>query len=75
LSSTSLEEATRTQATPADAAAAGASRLTVAQALVRFLQAQYSRRDGEEQRLVPAIFRDLRPPQRRRPQARQEDLR
>jgi 3D-(3,5/4)-trihydroxycyclohexane-1,2-dione acylhydrolase (decyclizing) len=31
-------------------------RLTVAQALVRYLQAQYSRRDGEEQRLIPALF-------------------
>src|SRR5947199_8274078 len=31
-------------------------RLTVAQALVRFLQVQHSRRDGEEQRLVPAMF-------------------
>ena len=34
----------------------GERRLTVAQALVCFLQAQYSRRDGEEQRLIPAIF-------------------
>jgi 3D-(3,5/4)-trihydroxycyclohexane-1,2-dione acylhydrolase (decyclizing) len=32
------------------------TRLTVAQAVVRFLQVQYSRRDGHEQRLVPAIF-------------------
>ena len=31
-------------------------RLTVAQALVRFLQVQYSRRDGQEQRLIPALF-------------------
>src|SRR4051794_4172225 len=31
-------------------------RLTVGQALVSFLQAQYSRRDGEEQRLIPAMF-------------------
>ena len=31
-------------------------KLTVAQALVRFLQAQHSRRDGEEQRLIPALF-------------------
>ena len=31
-------------------------RLTVAQALVRYLQLQYSRRDGEEQRLIPALF-------------------
>ena len=33
-----------------------ATRLTVAQALVRYLQVQHSRRDGEEQRLIPAIF-------------------
>jgi 3D-(3,5/4)-trihydroxycyclohexane-1,2-dione acylhydrolase (decyclizing) len=32
------------------------TRLTVAQAVVRYLQAQYSRRDGEEQRLIPAMF-------------------
>jgi 3D-(3,5/4)-trihydroxycyclohexane-1,2-dione acylhydrolase (decyclizing) len=31
-------------------------RLTVAQALVRYLQVQYSRRDDEEQRLIPALF-------------------
>jgi 3D-(3,5/4)-trihydroxycyclohexane-1,2-dione acylhydrolase (decyclizing) len=31
-------------------------RLTVAQALVRFLSAQYSERDGIEQRLVPGCF-------------------
>jgi 3D-(3,5/4)-trihydroxycyclohexane-1,2-dione acylhydrolase (decyclizing) len=31
-------------------------RLTVAQALVRFLQVQHSRRDGEERRLIPALF-------------------
>jgi 3D-(3,5/4)-trihydroxycyclohexane-1,2-dione acylhydrolase (decyclizing) len=31
-------------------------RLTVAQALVRFLQVQHSRRDGEEQRLIPALY-------------------
>jgi 3D-(3,5/4)-trihydroxycyclohexane-1,2-dione acylhydrolase (decyclizing) len=31
-------------------------RLTTAQALVRFLQAQYSERDGQEQRAVPAVF-------------------
>jgi 3D-(3,5/4)-trihydroxycyclohexane-1,2-dione acylhydrolase (decyclizing) len=34
----------------------GTVRLTVAQALVRFLQVQHSRRDGEEQRLIPALF-------------------
>lgn len=31
-------------------------RLTVAQALVRFLSAQYSERDGEEQRLIAGAF-------------------
>src|SRR4051795_4288894 len=31
-------------------------RLTTAQAVVRFLQTQHSRRDGQEQRLIPAIF-------------------
>ena len=31
-------------------------RLTVAQALVRYLQAQYSSRDGRTRRLVPAMF-------------------
>jgi 3D-(3,5/4)-trihydroxycyclohexane-1,2-dione acylhydrolase (decyclizing) len=38
-------------------AATGATvRLTVAQALIRFLQAQYSERDGLRQRLIPAIW-------------------
>src|SRR3954468_14613826 len=31
-------------------------RLTTAQAVVRFVQVQHSRRDGQEQRLIPAIF-------------------
>ncbi|MEU5312675.1 3D-(3,5/4)-trihydroxycyclohexane-1,2-dione acylhydrolase (decyclizing) [Streptomyces sp. NPDC021562] len=31
-------------------------RLTTAQALVRFLAAQYSERDGQEQRLVPGVW-------------------
>jgi 3D-(3,5/4)-trihydroxycyclohexane-1,2-dione acylhydrolase (decyclizing) len=31
-------------------------RLTTAQALVRYLQAQYSARDGHAQRVIPAIF-------------------
>ena len=31
-------------------------RLTTAQALVRFLAAQYSERDGEEQRLIPGMW-------------------
>jgi 3D-(3,5/4)-trihydroxycyclohexane-1,2-dione acylhydrolase (decyclizing) len=34
----------------------GSVRLTVAQALVRFLAAQYSERDGERQRLIPGCF-------------------
>mgnify|MGYP002739028568 CR=1 FL=1 len=48
---------------PAAASAAGASsapagtiRLTVAQALVRFLAAQHSERDGVRQRLIPGTF-------------------
>jgi 3D-(3,5/4)-trihydroxycyclohexane-1,2-dione acylhydrolase (decyclizing) len=35
---------------------AGSERLTTAQAIVRYLQAQYSERDGERRRLIPAIF-------------------
>ena len=35
---------------------AGTIRLTVAQAIVKFLQVQYSERDGERQRLIPAMF-------------------
>ena len=31
-------------------------RLTMAQALVKYLQVQYSRRDGQQRRLIPAIF-------------------
>ena len=31
-------------------------RLTVAQALVRFLSQQYSERDGAQQRLIPGCF-------------------
>ncbi len=31
-------------------------RLTMAQALVKYLQVQYSERDGERRRLIPAIF-------------------
>ena len=31
-------------------------RLTTTQAIVRYLQVQYSERDGERRRLVPAIF-------------------
>src|SRR5215471_19270529 len=33
-----------------------AQRLTMAQALVKYLQAQYSERDGKSRRLIPAIF-------------------
>jgi 3D-(3,5/4)-trihydroxycyclohexane-1,2-dione acylhydrolase (decyclizing) len=38
------------------AAEGGTIRLTTAQALVRYLQAQYSERDGHTQRAIPAIF-------------------
>ena len=31
-------------------------RLTMAQAIVKFLQAQYSERDGKRRRFIPAIF-------------------
>ncbi len=31
-------------------------RLTMAQALVKFLSVQYSERDGQQQRLIPGIF-------------------
>jgi len=31
-------------------------RLTMAQALVKYLQVQYSERDGRTRRLIPAIF-------------------
>jgi 3D-(3,5/4)-trihydroxycyclohexane-1,2-dione acylhydrolase (decyclizing) len=34
----------------------GGVRLTAAQALVRFLQAQYSERDGERRRAIPALW-------------------
>ena len=37
-------------------AGSGTTRLTVAQALVRYLQVQHSSRDGQEQRLIPAMF-------------------
>ncbi len=54
MSSSSLEQASHDE--HAHPNGAGSSRLTVAQALVRFLQAQHSSRDGVEQRLIPAIF-------------------
>ena len=46
-------------------------RLTVAQALVRFLASQSAERDGAEQRLIPGLLRHLRARQRggRRPGA------
>ena len=31
-------------------------RLTVGQAIVKYLQAQHSERDGETRRLIPAMF-------------------
>ena len=31
-------------------------RLTMAQAVVKYLQAQYSERDGRTRRLIPAMF-------------------
>src|SRR2546427_523669 len=34
----------------------GSMRLTTAQALVKYLQVQYSERDGSRRRLVPMIF-------------------
>ena len=42
------------------------TRLTVAQAIVRFLTAQYSERDGVAHRLLRGLLRHLRPRQRRR---------
>ncbi|MDA2806268.1 3D-(3,5/4)-trihydroxycyclohexane-1,2-dione acylhydrolase (decyclizing) [Nocardiopsis suaedae] len=39
-----------------DTVGTGTVRLTTAQALVRFLAAQYSERDGERQRLVPGVW-------------------
>src|ERR1700742_2003013 len=51
--------ATMTQTNPRDAreeAHSGTVRLTTGQAVVRFLQAQYSERDDVRRRLIPAIF-------------------
>ncbi|WP_040685283.1 3D-(3,5/4)-trihydroxycyclohexane-1,2-dione acylhydrolase (decyclizing) [Nocardiopsis baichengensis] len=45
-----------TEPPTADAAPAGTVRLTVSQALVRFLAVQYTERDGERQRLVPGVW-------------------
>ncbi|MEU5157088.1 3D-(3,5/4)-trihydroxycyclohexane-1,2-dione acylhydrolase (decyclizing) [Glycomyces sp. NPDC021274] len=41
---------------PAETVPAATVRLTTAQALVRFLAAQYSERDGDEQRLIPGVW-------------------
>ncbi|MDN5901301.1 MAG: 3D-(3,5/4)-trihydroxycyclohexane-1,2-dione acylhydrolase (decyclizing) [Brachybacterium sp.] len=41
---------------PTGAASAGTIRLTVAQALVRFLAAQYAERDGIRERFIPGAF-------------------
>jgi len=42
--------------TSKETAGAGKIRLTMAQAVVRYLQEQYSERDGDKRRLIPAIF-------------------
>jgi 3D-(3,5/4)-trihydroxycyclohexane-1,2-dione acylhydrolase (decyclizing) len=54
--SSETTSAERPLARTAAANGSGVAQLTVAQAVVRFLQAQYSRRDGQEQRLIPAMF-------------------
>ena len=41
-------------------------RLTMAQAIVKYLQAQFSERDGNVRRLIPGDVRHLRPRQRLR---------
>jgi 3D-(3,5/4)-trihydroxycyclohexane-1,2-dione acylhydrolase (decyclizing) len=56
LSSTSLEGTAESVHEQGHGNAQAGGRLTVSQAVVRFLQMQYSRRDGEEQRLIPAMF-------------------
>jgi 3D-(3,5/4)-trihydroxycyclohexane-1,2-dione acylhydrolase (decyclizing) len=56
LSSTSLEHAQAQGEPRASSNRSPDRRLTVGQAIVSFLQAQYSRRDGQEQRLIPAMF-------------------
>ncbi|MGZ4350381.1 MAG: hypothetical protein ACXVRX_07625, partial [Solirubrobacteraceae bacterium] len=55
MSSTSLEHA-EAEVPLGDREGARDRQMTVAQALVSFLLAQYSSRDGEEQRLIPAMF-------------------
>ncbi len=56
MSSTSLEQAQAQGEPRAGSNGSPEKRLTVGQAIVSFLQAQYSRRDGQEQRLIPAMF-------------------
>jgi 3D-(3,5/4)-trihydroxycyclohexane-1,2-dione acylhydrolase (decyclizing) len=56
LSSTSLEHTQAHEEPLASSNSSPEKRLTVGQAIVSFLQVQYSRRDGEEQRLIPAMF-------------------
>lgn len=56
MSSTSLDAAAAADDAQAAGGGTGDRRLTVAQALVRHLQVQYSERDGARQRLIPAIF-------------------
>ena len=50
------ERDTPSEARPRPCTGAGRVRLTMAQALVRYLQVQYSERDGESARLIPAMF-------------------
>jgi 3D-(3,5/4)-trihydroxycyclohexane-1,2-dione acylhydrolase (decyclizing) len=52
MNATTLTEA----ATSTQADRSTTTRMTMAQAVVRYLQHQYSERDGERRRLVPAIF-------------------
>lgn len=56
MSSTSIEQLQTEQKRPVGSGGQGDRMLTVGQAVVTFLQAQYSGRDGEEQRLIPALF-------------------
>jgi 3D-(3,5/4)-trihydroxycyclohexane-1,2-dione acylhydrolase (decyclizing) len=56
LSSTRLEHAQAHEEPLASSNGSTQKRLTVGQAIVSFLKVQYSRRDGQEQRLIPAMF-------------------
>ncbi len=47
---------TQTHAKPAASVPGNTIRLTVAQALVRFLSVQYSERDGQEHRLIAGTW-------------------